>query len=100
MSAIKHMVVFSLHSGKGDAESERFLQISQEELAAIPGVEQFQIFHQVSPKTDYDYGFSMVFADEQAYASYNDHPVHVRYVQERWKTGVSRFQEIDLVLHQ
>ncbi|MFF2889128.1 Dabb family protein [Paenibacillus sp. NPDC057967] len=100
MSAIKHMVVFSLHSGKDNEEVELFLRTSKDELAAIPGVEQFEVFRQVSPKADFDYGFSMVFADGQAYESYNNHPVHVQYVQERWLKQVNRFQEIDLVLHQ
>lgn len=100
MSSIKHMVTFSLHSGKDNPETEAFLQISREELAAIPGVEQFEVFRQVSAKNEFDYGFSMVFADQSAYDAYNNHPVHIKYVEERWNTKVSRFQEIDLVVHQ
>ncbi|MNW23999.1 Stress responsive A/B Barrel Domain protein [compost metagenome] len=97
MSSIQHMVVFTLHSGKDTHETEAFLKISEEELAAIPGVEQFKVFRQVSAKNEFDYGFSMVFANEEAYGAYNSHPVHVRYVQERWNSKVKSFQEIDLV---
>ncbi|MFC5448550.1 Dabb family protein [Paenibacillus aestuarii] len=99
MSFIQHMVTFTLFSGKDSPETESFLQESREELAAIPGVEQFEVFRQVSAKNEFDYGFSMVFADQNAYDAYNTHPVHVKYVEERWKKKVSRFQEIDLVHH-
>ncbi|TXK70275.1 Dabb family protein [Paenibacillus sp. N3.4] len=79
-------------------EAEQFLVGSAQELAEIPGVEQFEVFRQVSTKTDYDYGFSMVFADQTAYDAYNVHPVHTAYVAERWVKEVSRFQEIDFRL--
>ncbi|MCY9665469.1 Dabb family protein [Paenibacillus alginolyticus] len=97
-ASIKHMVVFSLHASKDSQEAEQFLKSSVQELAAISGVEQFEVFHQVSTKTDYDYGFSMVFADRAAYEAYNVHPVHTHYVAERWVKEVSRFQEIDLMI--
>ena len=64
-------------------------------LSAIPGVEGFSAFRQVSPKNDYDFGFSMDFADKAAYEAYNNHPVHVAFVKDRWQTAVSRFLEID-----
>ncbi|MBP1961651.1 Dabb family protein [Paenibacillus aceris] len=95
---IKHMVVFNLHVGKDTPEAEQFLRGSANELAAIPGVEQFEVFRQVSAKTDYDFGFSMVFADQEAYDGYNVHPVHTHYVAERWVKEVCRFQEIDLTI--
>jgi hypothetical protein len=92
---IKHMVVFCLHAGKDTPEAIRFLKTSAAELSEIPGVEQFEVLRQVSAKNDYDYGFSMVFADQAAYDAYNIHPVHTKYVAERWVNEVSRFQEID-----
>ena len=49
-SSIKHMVIFNLHAGKDTPESEAFLQVSQAELAVIPGVEQFEVLRQVSEK--------------------------------------------------
>ncbi|WP_186380913.1 Dabb family protein [Paenibacillus xylanexedens] len=99
MSNITHMVTFTLYVGKDTPEAESFLQESQTALAAIPGVEQFQVFRQVSEKNEFDYSFSMVFANQAAYDAYNNHPVHVQYVAERWEKEVSRFQEIDLIQH-
>ncbi|RXZ79842.1 Dabb family protein [Paenibacillaceae bacterium] len=93
------MVTFSLHAAKDSAEAKVFLKESEAELTAIPGVQQFEVLRQVSAKNDYDYGFSMVFADQAAYDAYNVHPVHQNYVAERWVKEVSRFQEIDFILY-
>jgi hypothetical protein len=41
--------------------------------------------------------FLMRFADADAYSSYNEHPVHVAFVRNRWDGEVSNFQELDLV---
>ncbi len=99
MSSITHMVTFTLYAGKDTAEAEAFLKESADALAVIPGVENFQVLRQVSAKNEFDYGFSMVFADQAAYDAYNEHPVHRKYVEERWEKEVSRFQEIDLINH-
>ena len=64
-------------------------------LAAIPGVEAFEVLREVSPKNGYRFGISMEFADSTAYAGYNDHPDHVRFVQERWVPEVADFLEVD-----
>jgi hypothetical protein len=37
----------------------------------------------------------MEFADRAAYESYNAHPDHVRFVEERWDAEVLDFLEID-----
>ena len=66
---IKHMVTFSLHAGKDTPEAEAFLSQSVAELAPIPGVENFEVLRQVSLKNDYDYGFSMEFADPSSLRS-------------------------------
>ena len=50
---------------------------------------------EVSPKNDFRFGISMEFADEDAYAAYNAHPDHVRFVEERWLAEVADFLEID-----
>ena len=99
MSRITHMVTFTLYAGKDTPEAEAFLKESADALAAIPGVENFQVLRQVSAKNEFDYSFSMVFADQASYDAYNDHPVHRKYVEERWEKEVSRFQEIDLIKH-
>ncbi|PZD97651.1 Dabb family protein [Paenibacillus sambharensis] len=92
---LRHMVVFSLHHGPDAAETETFLADGQRLLSAIPTVEHFEVLRQISPKCDYDYGFSMEFADRAAYEAYNADPDHVAFVEERWKKEVARFQEID-----
>ena len=47
--------------------------------------------------SDYRFAFSMGFADEAAYAAYNEHPAHTAFVSERWVPEVADFQEIDVV---
>ena len=61
----------------------------------FPGVETFELLAEVSPKNGYSFGISMEFADRAAYERYNEHPDHVRFVQERWLTEVSEFLELD-----
>ena len=91
---IRHSVVFSLaHPAGSDAESD-FLAAA-EHLAAIPGVEEFELLAEVSPKNDYTFGISMEFADGGAYERYNAHPSHVQFVEERWLPEVADFLEID-----
>lgn len=91
---IRHTVVFTLKHRPGSAEEGRFLRDALA-LADIPGVEKFEQLRQVSPKNDYAFGFSMEFADQAAYSGYNDHPVHVAFVRDRWVPEVERFLEID-----
>lgn len=93
---IRHTVVFRLKHPKGSAAEKKFLSDSNL-LAAIPGVQAFEQLRQVSPKNDYHFGFSMEFADQQAYSGYNDHPDHVAFVRDRWVAEVEAFLEIDYV---
>ena len=96
MSAqIKHMVIFNLVHGKESPETEKFLADGRVLLTSIPVVKEFEVLRQVSPKNDYDFGFSMVFDNEGEYAAYNSHPTHQNFVEQRWKKEVSRFLEID-----
>jgi hypothetical protein len=93
---IRHTVAFTLGHPEGSAEETNFLDAAKR-LAAIPGVEAFELLSEVSPKNGYRFGISMEFADRAAYESYNEHPVHVRFVQERWLAEVSDFLELDYV---
>lgn len=93
---IRHSVIFTLKHDAGSEAEAGFLQDAKV-LASIPGVERFEQLRQVSPKNDYAFGFSMEFADHAAYAGYNDHPVHVAFVRDRWVPEVARFLEIDYV---
>ena len=51
----------------------------------------------MSPKNRYRFGVSMEFADRAGYESYNEHPDHVRFVEERWVPEVADFLELDYV---
>ena len=95
-SRVRHTVTFSLFHEQGSAEERDFLQVA-EQLASIPGVEAFELLAEVSPKNGYRYGISMEFADRSAYERYNEHPDHLRFVQERWLSEVSDFLELDYV---
>jgi len=90
---IRHTVVFRLKS----STDERDFLAAASKLAALPGVEQFEILRETSPKNDYSFGISMEFADQAAYDGYNEHPDHVRFVESRWLVEVDEFLEIDYV---
>ena len=75
--------------------SGRMPHTTQGAEGALPGVEAFEVVREVSPKNGFRFGISMEFADEAAYAAYNAHPDHVRFVEQRWLAEVSDFLEID-----
>lgn len=91
---IRHTVVFRLRHPKGSVEEKAFLA-DADVLKTIPGVQKFEKLRQVSAKNSYAYGFSMEFADQASYQGYNDHPEHVRFVNDRWVPEVEDFLEID-----
>ena len=93
---IRHTVVFRLKHAAGSPGEADFLSTAKS-LAAIPGVQKFEQLRQTSPKNDYRFGFSMEFSDQAAYTVYNDHPVHVAFVRDRWIPEVEAFMEIDYV---
>jgi heme-degrading monooxygenase HmoA len=88
---IRHTVVFTPTHAPGSEAEANFLAAAAR-LENIPGVEAFEILRE---KNAYRFGISMEFADRAAYASYNEHPDHVRFVQERWLPEVADFLEID-----
>jgi LAS superfamily LD-carboxypeptidase LdcB len=94
---IRHTVVFNLRHETGSAAETAFLEAA-DVLADIPGVEKFEKLKQVSTKNDYAFGFSMEFASQVAYTTYNEHPWHVAFVKDRWIPEVARFMEIDYVI--
>jgi hypothetical protein len=93
--SIIHSVIFHLKHASGSVEETRFIEDGRSILSSIPGVQNFKVYRQVSPKNDYSFGFSMEFANAEAYESYNAHPLHVKFVEERWLAEVERFLEID-----
>ncbi|NIK69541.1 MULTISPECIES: Dabb family protein [unclassified Paenibacillus] len=92
---IQHSVIFTLKHEEGSEQERQFLEDGKAILSSIPVVRQFRVFRQVSPKNDYKFGFSMEFADQAAYESYNAHPLHTAFVAERWEKEVEAFLEID-----
>lgn len=95
---IQHTVMFTLASGKTGEATEKFLADATRILSSIGSVRHFKVFRQVSKKTDFDFQFSMVFGDQKAYDTYNNHPDHVAFVQNRWVKEVAAFQEADFVV--
>ena len=89
------MVIFCLKHDRGSPEEEAFLKDSEAMLSSISVVRNFEVQRQVSPKNDYDFGFTMEFDDRESYEAYNTHPSHVDYVENRWLKEVDRFLEID-----
>jgi hypothetical protein len=95
--SIEHTVVFRLvHAPDSDAAAT-FLGDAERILGAIPGVQDFAVRNQVSPKSDLTTQFSMRFDDKAAYDAYNEHPDHVAFVADRWMPEVAAFQEYDFV---
>lgn len=92
---IQHMVIFNLPYPKGSTKAKDFLLDGTRILTGISVVQNFQAFKQVSIKNNYQYGFSMVFANQEDYNTYNNHPDHVSFVQDRWMKEVTEFLEID-----
>ncbi|MEZ5670221.1 MAG: Dabb family protein [Alphaproteobacteria bacterium] len=91
---IRHAALFRLHHPTGSAAEADFLR-ALAALDSIPGVEDFRIARETSPKNPYTYAVSMNFADHAAYRHYNDHPQHVAFVQDRWLPEVAEFMEHD-----
>ncbi|QEO15650.1 Dabb family protein [Agromyces intestinalis] len=94
---IQHTVSFRLVSAPGSAEEADFLDTARATLSAIPGVQEFTVSRQISPKSTHTHQFSMVFADAEAYRAYDAHPAHGAFVADRWVPEVAEFQELDLV---
>lgn len=94
---IRHMAVFTLKHAPDAPETAAFLKDGADILSSIPVVSNFEVLCQVSAKCDFQYGFSMEFADQEAYDAYNAHPDHKAFVANRWDVEVAAFQEIDFV---
>lgn len=93
---IRHTVQLRLRHSPGSPGEQDFLSAALT-LARIPGVTRFEQSRQVSSKNPYAFNFSMEFADQAAYDGYNNHPLHVSFVQNRWVPEVEEFLEADFV---
>ena len=94
---VMHTVIFDLKHPAGSPEARKFMEDGQTILTSIAGVRNFQAYRQCSPKNDFQYGFLMTFANQTDFDTYSNHPVHNKFVEERWETEVTRFQESDFV---
>lgn len=91
---IEHTVTFRLVHPAGSPGEAAFLAAARE-LSAIPGVLDYTIKRQTSPKLDHAFGISMRFAGRDDYDAYNAHPLHARFLEEHWFREVTDFQEAD-----
>jgi hypothetical protein len=41
----------------------------------------------------------MEFSDQEAYETYNNHPIHTEFIQQYWIPGVEDFLETDYGLY-
>ena len=93
---IRHAALFRLHHPARSAKEADFLA-ALATLAAIPGVNDFAIAREISPKNPFAFAVSMRFVDQAAYDAYNNHPLHVAFVRDRWVREVAEFMEHDTV---
>ncbi len=91
---IQHSVIFKLKYPNDSGEMKSFMHAA-EKLAAIPGVQQFEILKQVNAKNSFEYGIAMAFESHDAYQHYTNHPDHQQFIQDFWIPNVEEFLEID-----
>jgi stress responsive alpha/beta barrel protein len=91
---IRHSVFFKFKSSVDSDAAQNFF-IAAKKLAAIPGVQNFEILRQISKKNNYEFGLSMEFANADLYQQYNNHPMHVQFIKDYWMSHIEDFLEID-----
>ena len=91
---IRHAALFRLAHPAGSLQETSFLT-ALARLENIPGVTAFQIAREISPKNDFHFAVAMEFADQAAFAAYDQHPDHAAFVQTRWIPEVTAFMEHD-----
>jgi heme-degrading monooxygenase HmoA len=79
------------------SEAEPEFLSAAAELTSLPGVKDFQILRQISPKNIHTFGISIHFDSEEAFQGYYEHPRHVEFVENRWIPEVEDFQEDDFM---
>ncbi|MCE6988013.1 Dabb family protein [Dyadobacter sp. CY323] len=91
---IFHSVFLKLKHPK-DSEKETLFLNAARDLQDIPGVQNFKVLKQTSPKNQFEYGLSMEFDNQSDYDAYSIHPDHERFIKEFWIPDVADFLEID-----
>ncbi|UUO06432.1 Dabb family protein [Blastopirellula sp. J2-11] len=93
---IEHTVTFRLKPSLEPQIVSDFMQVASE-LANIPGVQEFAIRRQVSPKCAHSFGITMKFDSQATYDHYSSHPMHEAFVKNYWLKHVEDFQEVDFL---
>jgi quinol monooxygenase YgiN len=91
---ICHSVFLKLKYPQNSSEEKLFLDAARA-LVNIPGVRNFKVLKETSPKNPFEYGLSMEFEDQQQYDAYSSHPDHQQFVSDYWIPFVEEFMEID-----
>ncbi|WP_366186725.1 Dabb family protein [Flavobacterium ovatum] len=91
---IRHTVFFKFKVGISEIEKQEFFKACNQ-LSLIPGIQNFEVVKEKSPKNDFEFGLLMVFDNSTVYENYNTHPDHVLFVQNYWLKKVEDFIEID-----
>lgn len=86
--------MFKLKYPQGSSEEKEFLDVAFK-LSSIPRIQHFECLRQISAKNNFDYGISMEFDTIAEYEAYNQHPVHIAFVQTFWLRDLRDFLEID-----
>ena len=94
---IRHTVTFKLKHANGSIEENSFLDAARK-LSSLPKVQKFECLKEIGKKNNFDFGLSMEFENMDDYESYNNHPTHVDFVQNKWIPEVVDFVEIDYEL--
>ena len=89
------MVVFNLKVPKDDPKATEFLKEANRALGSIPFANNIEQCFQTNGMCPFDFGFSFDFGGAEDYEAYNNHPNHIKFVEEWWKTQVADFMEVD-----
>jgi hypothetical protein len=91
---IVHTFLFRWNSGVEESQKLRAIQEIQALQGQIPGLTETLVGTNISPRSQgYELGGVMKFSDREAYAAYNDHPVHQKLLS--WLMPLIQPVEVD-----
>lgn len=93
-SNMRHAGLFNFKPTVTEEEKQAFF-VALKDLETILGVQKMEVSRQTSPKTKFEYGFSMEFGDEDIYSAYQLNPKHDAFVKNYWLKMVADFMEMD-----
>lgn len=80
---IRHFVILKLKNTINADEKQAFFA-DVDKLAAIPGVQKFEVLKQISPKNTFEFGISMKFETQEQYKAYSNHLDHTTFFEHFW----------------